>query len=773
MASREPLLGLALSLSPPTDDEAPAAAKAPADASVITNEFQVDKVNGFWENSYRLVFPFEDKVKWPGEEEKFCLTCLNTGNGVIENTDLLKAEKTRGLIAFAYAQSVDEAQRGSFPSLLEKKCEKEIKKGELSHQIDPRNLNNFMWDRPDGTIALVHTWKTKYNEEFQKRFKIMDQNPSEHLFEPQAVYEFERAMKNIFGQDVLDKVQVKFCWSSIFNQYPVYIAPARELVNMLKGREAVREELNIHKVEENGFVSNVVNKKGGTSIKEFILEMDATYALYVKDGFDKMACATPIGLFLRERVLNRPGHDKEKIPSNLLPISLPDWIIDKEVAKLFFSDSKLVQGTRQIPQPIPINSCVGPGLWWAWARAMLLWTQVILTTWGFFFFNIRLVWVWPFFLLVVLFGLGAETICVKHFIVPWVQQAQGCVTPVLSLVCPDTGRLFKVWMPLSMAASILSMMSIQLNALFVVRTWERQWSDSTQGEQEIAFWNEVMNKSTFGTLLDWHFWTPHLAALVLWLISVSQLLVPLVNIVRSPTDKGQRDLTVKYVEKKPVEWQGLFHFVRFRGRKRPITPFEALTDMGYAGGMTTVGCTTFSYPLAQIREALKLKKQGWELEALTYLTLAQKAAVIRLFLDFLLKKCLQLKIQVSIYAIHRSMLLQCNPSSNPILYEALAPIIVTLFTGLFTQIDLVLTIFKANKKVHAELKTNEESRMICRSNLNTAIILAIAIFGAGFSGYSVLQLLMIRTCESSLWNWTGCVEERDVRAYTSITCAQK
>lgn len=195
--------------------------------------------------------------------------------------------------------------------------------------------------------------------------------------------------------------------------------------------------------------------------------------------------------------------DNEKGPRILLPIPLPDWICDKEVAKLFLSDSTLVHGMRQIPQLVPIDSCVGPAVWWAWARAIVLWTQVIVTTWGFVFLKIRLVWVWPLFSLAVMFGLGADFMCVRHFIVPWVQQAHGCVTPLLSLVFPDAGRSFRVWMPLSITASIISTMSIQFNALFVARTWQRQWLDDTQGEQKTALWNEVMDKSMFGTLLCW------------------------------------------------------------------------------------------------------------------------------------------------------------------------------------------------------------------------------------------------------------------------------
>jgi len=801
MALNEPLIGSAEppalpsrswdELCPPGHEEAPdTATDEDTGETEYLDKFQVDKVNGFWENTYRLLFPFEDKVAWPEGETKICLTCLNTGQGVIENTKVLKAELERGLIAFAYSQTVDEAQR----KVLKERCRED-------HHIDEAELDKFMWDRPDGIIALVQTWSVKYNAEFKGKFKVLDRNPSEHLFEPQAVAEFEESMRRIFGKEALKKVGVKFCWASTFNPSPVYIAPAQALLGLLRECDRVRNRLNIAEVIDEKIVVTVKNKRGVESTKSFSLEMNEVYALYVKQGYDTMACATPLDKFLRERILNRRGLDKENIPSNLLPVSLPRWTYDPRVAKLFFSDPELVRGTLQIPQPIPMNSCVGPALWWARARALVLWTQVIATTWGLLVSGQDLAWVWPFFWCVsVPFGLLADFVCMRHFIVPWVQQAHGCVTPMLSLVLPDVGRHFGVWLPLSITASVVAMMSIQLNATFVARTWERQWLDEAQGQAEIRFWNEVMERSMFGGALDWTFWTPHRAALGLWLISISQLLVPLWNITRSPRDAGGPcDLTVKYVEGKPVGWESLTHRVRcgplyVRSPERPITPFEALTDMAYAGGMATVGCAVFSYPLAEMSEALKLKKVGWERDALKYLIMAQKSAFLRLILDFLLKKSLQLKIQVSIYAIHRSMMLQCTPDRNSFPRHELVPIIVTLFTGLATQMDLVLTILKHSVRLYAEVKEKclldeycvstcqarwrikhivrlyAEVKEKCLLDFRTFSIVAIFLVGVGLSGYTLLQLIMIHTCESSLWNLTGCVSEDDVWQYLNFSC---
>merc|ERR550532_644641 len=134
-----------------------------------------------------------------------------------------------------------------------------------------------------------------------------------------------------------------------------------------------------------------------------------------------------------------------------------------------------------------MDSCCGPALWWARVRAFVLWTQILLTT-AVAYFTVEAGyrypwWVWPFFLCSVAFGLYAEWRCVKYFLVPWVQQVHGCLTPLLPF------RSFSIWLPLVLAYSVLAMTSIQTNALFML---------SFQGKKNdisLAVWEYVMKES--------------------------------------------------------------------------------------------------------------------------------------------------------------------------------------------------------------------------------------------------------------------------------------
>merc|ERR1712046_324042 len=113
-----------------------------------------------------------------------------------------------------------------------------------------------------------------------------------------------------------------------------------------------------------------------------------------------------------------------------------------------------------------------------------------------------------------------------------------------------------------------------------------------------------------------------------------------------------------------LKWRSFAQIIGLRGRD--TTPFETLAEMGYAGAMATVGCTVFSYPLGQMMEAIKVKRPRWEYKSMEFLRMGQNAAIIRLALDALLKKSLLLKVQVSLYAIHRAIALKLYPDKNPI-----------------------------------------------------------------------------------------------------------
>merc|ERR1712232_80859 len=116
------------------------------------------------------------------------------------------------------------------------------------------------------------------------------------------------------------------------------------------------------------------------------------------------------------------------------------------------------------------------------------------------------------------------------------------------------------------------------------------------------------------------------------------------------------------------------------------------TELAYASGMATVGCTIISHPLGKMNDTLRQKRHDWEASSMSYLQMAQRAACRRLFIDAFLKKTLQLKIQVSLYSLHRAMAISEKKDVNdkdPVLLEELVPILITLVTGLATQIDVV------------------------------------------------------------------------------------
>jgi len=62
---------------------------------------------GFTEHTYRLVFPFEDKF---GPDTPQLLTIVPSG--VVENSKVLEPQKEKGLIAFAYTQSISDELTG-------------------------------------------------------------------------------------------------------------------------------------------------------------------------------------------------------------------------------------------------------------------------------------------------------------------------------------------------------------------------------------------------------------------------------------------------------------------------------------------------------------------------------------------------------------------------------------------------------------------------------------------------------------------------------------
>ena len=243
----------------------------------------VTAYDGFTEHAYRLAFEYANisDDRFSSADPPRLRTVLPSG--VVENEEKVlvpKAEK--GLLAYGFAQSID-AEKAR------------------THVDTP-----FVWKRDDGSFALVQTWSTNMNDKFKQEFSIATSNPDTSVYSPQAVEEFERVVKALFGEDATDKQPVVYCHRASENDGPVYVGSGDDLLNFLRNDPHAVTQLNIQCVLADGFVSTVVNRNGDGT-KAFKMAQGVEYVVYVKRGWDTMACATPLDQFVRGRVLHGDG----------------------------------------------------------------------------------------------------------------------------------------------------------------------------------------------------------------------------------------------------------------------------------------------------------------------------------------------------------------------------------------------------------------------------------------------------------------------------------
>jgi len=221
---------------------------------------------GFTEHAYRLVFDFEDR--YGPAHLTTLLPC-----GTVENEKDLKAEKGKGLIAYAFPQTMtaEVAQK---------------------HKGLP-----FVWKRTDGSFAVVQTWPTNYNEKFIADFNPTTTNPDPVKFKPQAVDEFKQATVNLFGHEAT-RHEILYCHKVTENTKPVYFGTSELLLKLLHEEADIRKSLDITEMtSDGGFVARSVDGKGKEGSKSFKFSPGKQYALYTKQGWETMACITPLDQF--------------------------------------------------------------------------------------------------------------------------------------------------------------------------------------------------------------------------------------------------------------------------------------------------------------------------------------------------------------------------------------------------------------------------------------------------------------------------------------------
>jgi len=283
-----------------------------AAAAAADGETDVQIYDGYFERASRLTFHYADKFAdtKPVIEKRTYLP-----SGVSENEpeklpvslddetekteeESLKKLRSRGLFSYPFAQQVP------------------MKAGEeIIAQLG--GVESYVYRRANGEYGLSQIWPTKINDSFQKSFKLItESNPDPSIFQPQAVYEFERTIKMLFGQDATKKAPILFCKNERANTLPIYKGTAEALQAFLRANPKVVKQLKIAKLFPGGFVTTM--SVGGNpkkneppkkdSFKTFDLTPGEDYFLYTKQGYESMACVKSAAQFEAECTLGRLLH---------------------------------------------------------------------------------------------------------------------------------------------------------------------------------------------------------------------------------------------------------------------------------------------------------------------------------------------------------------------------------------------------------------------------------------------------------------------------------
>ena len=193
----------------------------------------------------------------------------------------------------------------------------------------------FVWERADGSLAVVQTWPTNYNDKFKAEFEISATNPDPSVYSAQAAAEFEKACTALFppaaatraASPAVDDGQISpktkgfmafltnplgtkpkrpsnakpaapaappptvlYCHRAANNDKPVYVGTAPALLKFLRASPDIVKSLNIVSLTDDGFVTGTVDGKGNTGTKDFSMAPEVEYALYTKLGWHTMAC---------------------------------------------------------------------------------------------------------------------------------------------------------------------------------------------------------------------------------------------------------------------------------------------------------------------------------------------------------------------------------------------------------------------------------------------------------------------------------------------------
>jgi len=347
--------------------------------------------------------------------------------------------------------------------------------------------------------------------------------------------------------------------------------------------------------------------------------------------------------------------------------------------------------------------------WWMCTSAAVVWTIACLTmllrVWV-----INNVWLLAFAIGIAgVYALCADVSAMKWCVVPWLQN-------VRKLDIMRRNAPFGVFLMFYLFSTFLQVVTIQSNAWFMVTAIQTN-------KEVLGYWVYIWSNSVFGSLpkSTWDTWfTPKSAAIVLWVLSTGQLILPLLtavpmpgtaNSVLFPTRKPpvvptalptpqssqgckrlqpinyQRPLrdvsleSAQLLEAQLLEEEDcvpekynhdfvtfgawLLQTCTFRQSKR-CTYRESVGKLALASGLRYTSSMSISYPkhwidtIIRNKEGYKKKlepsNQGWELRALKEFEKLASVQVNRIGFIMLLKLALQMNLQITLNIIHNIQL---------------------------------------------------------------------------------------------------------------------
>jgi len=224
--------------------------------------------------------------------------------------------KLRGVVTYPFAQSIaDESE---------------------ARKIIVDDKGQHVFARPNGTHGVSQMWPMKINDSFFKGYKVTT-NYSEvdpTVFQPQAVAEFERTLKCLFGEEATKRSPIMYAKNSKVNKFVVFKGQAEAIEMFLRQNPEACDLLKIAKLYLGGFVAIV--SKGGSpekakhSYKQFDFTPGEEYVLYTKVGYESMACIKPYEQFVRECKL---GPRRQDLEMGISEVEDPATSTDKSAAR--------------------------------------------------------------------------------------------------------------------------------------------------------------------------------------------------------------------------------------------------------------------------------------------------------------------------------------------------------------------------------------------------------------------------------------------------------